>query len=192
VSENDKNQRTCFADDIALLLKQMGIPQDYGEKRNLELQEECRDTIPIGMDIFDREQKMATDAARAWSAMRDSAADDGVELQIVSAFRPVDYQAGIITRKLQSGLCMEDILNSSAAPGFSEHHTGRALDITTPGYEPLEEVFENSPAFRWLLEKAHRFDFSLSYPRNNPHGVAYEPWHWCWTEKTGFSRSQKL
>ena len=24
------------------------------------------------------------------------------------------------------------------------------------------------------------FGFHLSYPRDNPHGIAYEPWHWCW------------
>jgi LAS superfamily LD-carboxypeptidase LdcB len=20
----------------------------------------------------------------------------------------------------------------------------------------------------------------MSYPRDNPHGIVYEPWHWCW------------
>jgi D-alanyl-D-alanine carboxypeptidase len=20
----------------------------------------------------------------------------------------------------------------------------------------------------------------MSYPRGNPHGIVYEPWHWCW------------
>ena len=32
----------------------------------------------------------------------------------------------------------------------------------------------------WLVANAVRFGFALSYPRDNPHGIAYEPWHWCW------------
>ena len=75
---------------------------------------------------------------------------------------------------------MEAILKVSAAPGYSEHHSGCAIDVTTPGYKALEEPFETSPAFKWLSDNAEKFDFSLSYPQNNPHGVAYEPWHWAW------------
>ena len=45
---------------------------------------------------------------------------------------------------------------------------------------PVEEEFERSPAFAWLKRHASRFGFRLSYPRRNRHGMAYEPWHWCW------------
>ncbi|MET0229666.1 MAG: D-alanyl-D-alanine carboxypeptidase family protein, partial [Rhodanobacteraceae bacterium] len=41
-----------------------------------------------------------------------------------------------------------------------------------------------SPAFRWLMRHAKRFGFRLSYPRSNRHGIAYEPWHWCWHPKS--------
>ena len=58
--------------------------------------------------------------------------------------------------------------------------SGRAVDLTTPGYAPVEEEFERSPAFAWLKRHASRFGFRLSYPRRNRHGIAYEPWHWCW------------
>jgi D-alanyl-D-alanine carboxypeptidase len=112
--------------------------------------------------------------------MKDAAAAGGIELQAVSAFRSVEYQAGIISRKLDAGQSMAQILKVSAAPGYSEHHSGRALDISTPGFEPLEEAFENSPAFEWLQESAGDYGFALSFPRNNQHGLAYEPWHWCW------------
>ena len=166
--------------DILNLLSELGITDDYGTTRQLPLQHECRNLVPIGKDVFEREQHMATEAAGAWALMKKAACRDGIELQVVSAFRPVDRQADIIRKKLETGQCIEDILKVTAAPGYSEHHSGRALDITAPGYEPLEEVFENSPAFKWLTDTAHRFGFRLSYPCNNPHGVAYEPWHWCW------------
>jgi len=112
--------------------------------------------------------------------MRHAAATQDIVLQLVSAYRPVDYQVGIVQRKLDAGIDIEDILKVSAAPGFSEHHSGRAVDLSTPGFQVLEEEFEQSPAFSWLTENASSFGFRLSYPRNNPHGVAYEPWHWYW------------
>lgn len=180
MSEKTNDIKTSFADYVTSVCSQLGIPDDYGLQRSLPLQLECAQPVSIGLDVFEREQFMLQGAASAWLAMQAAALLDKVELQVVSAFRPVDYQAGIIRRKLDSGQCIEDILKVSAAPGFSEHHSGRALDITTPGFDVLEEVFEQSPAFAWLQSHASRFDFRLSYPRGNPHGVAYEPWHWYW------------
>jgi len=123
---------------------------------------------------------MLPEAADAWLAMCGKAAEQGIELQPVSAFRSVEHQADIVRRKLDKGLDMEKILEVSAAPGYSEHHSGRALDITTPGFAVLEEEFEQSPACEWLREHAPGFGFSLSFPRGNRHGMAYEPWHWAW------------
>ena len=28
------------------------------------------------------------------------------------------------------------------------------------------------------LRRGDDFDFVMSYPRDNPHGITYEPWHW--------------
>jgi len=78
---------------------------------------------------------------------------------------------------------MNAILAVSAAPSYSEHHSEHAIDITSPGYAALEEEFERSPAFAWLQRRAGEFGFTLSYPRGNRHGIAYEPWHWCWSRR---------
>lgn len=153
-------------------------PPGYGEARGLRRCREPRVLDCVGLDAFGRNQWLAPRAARAWLAMRDAAAREGVELQLVSAFRSVAYQRGLFRRKLARGLTMEEILRVNAAPGFSEHHTGRAIDIGTPGYAPAEEEFERSTAFAWLRRHAARHRFRLSYPRGNPHGIAYEPWHW--------------
>jgi len=141
---------------------------------------EENDLVSIGPDIYERDQRMAPGAANAWRLMVAAAAGDDIPLQAVSAYRSVDYQAGIVRRKLEKGASINEILQVSAAPGYSEHHTGRAIDITTPGFAVLEEEFETSAAFRWLNLHAADFGFSLSFPRGNPHGVAYEPWHWAW------------
>jgi D-alanyl-D-alanine carboxypeptidase len=167
-------------DDPVVLAYSLGVPRDYGRARGLRQVREPRRLASIGRDTQGREQYLAPRAARAWQRMREAAALAGVELEIVSAFRGIEYQLGIIRRKLERGQAMDEILRVSAAPGYSEHHSGRALDITTPGYAALEEEFERSPAFAWLRKNAKLYKFTLSYPRGNRHGIAYEPWHWCW------------
>ena len=73
---------------------------------------------------------------------------------------------------------IEEILKVSAAPGYSQHHTGGAADIASPGSRPLTEDFETSAAFGWLVEHAAEYEFSMTYPRDNAYGFIYEPWHW--------------
>jgi D-alanyl-D-alanine carboxypeptidase len=114
--------------------------------------------------------------------MKAAALDDGETLFIVSAFRSVARQAEIVRGKLRSGASIEEILAVCAPPGYSEHHTGRAVDLSTPGVRPLEIEFADSSAFRWLRRNAGRFAFELSYPKKNPYGYQYEPWHWCHRE----------
>jgi LAS superfamily LD-carboxypeptidase LdcB len=111
--------------------------------------------------------------------MRQAAAADGVELGIVSAFRSVAYQRSIVARKLAAGRTLAAILRSSAYPGHSEHHTGRAVDIGGGG-RPLTGIFALTRQYRWLLSHAREFGFRLSYSRRNPAGVIFEPWHWCY------------
>jgi D-alanyl-D-alanine carboxypeptidase len=161
----------------------LGIPRDYGTSRALRRVREPRQLASIGRDTQGRPQWLVPRAARAWMRMVEAAAREGVVLQVVSAFRSAEYQLGIVQRKLERGVPIEEILRVSAAPGYSEHHSGRALDVTTPGPAALEEEFERSAAFAWLSANARRFGFRLSYPRGNRHGIAYEPWHWCWHEK---------
>jgi len=169
-----------FRRRIRALHTALGIPADYAQRHRLPLQREARSLVSVGPDIYGREQRLLAPAARAWQSMVPAAAAAGVELQLVSAYRSVSYQEGILRRKLEQGQVIDDVLQVSAAPGFSEHHSGRAVDVTTPGFPVLEEPFEESAAFAWLGEHAARFGFSMSFPRGNPHGVAYEPWHWAW------------
>jgi len=175
-------KKRLYLHRVSVINRDLEIGRDYLENMSMPLQLEASRLVSIGPDIYQRDQRMIPGAAKAWGAMVESAAADQVVLQAVSAFRSVDYQAGIIRKKLESGQCIQDILCVSAAPGYSEHHTGRAIDVTTPGFAVLEEEFEQSEAFSWLNQHAGRFGFSLSFPRGNPFGVIYEPWHWAWKD----------
>ncbi len=172
-------RQTAYGRRVRTLGVELGIAADYGRQHRLALQPEAARLSSIGPDIFGREQQLIPRAATAWRRMQTTAAADGIQFQAVSAWRSVTYQCEVLRRKLAKGLSMEEILRVSAAPGFSEHHSGRAIDITTPGCAVLEEEFERSVAFRWLELHAQEFSFRLSFPRHNRHQLAYEPWHWC-------------
>jgi D-alanyl-D-alanine carboxypeptidase len=170
---------SAYVERIAQHLQELGIDASYGVLRGLPLCEEPDEVVLVGLDIFGRARHLEAAAAHQWGAMREAATADGIELLLVSAFRSVDYQRAIFDRKLSEGVAIGDILRVNAAPGYSEHHTGRAVDIATRGCPPLTEAFDTTEAFRWLTQHAGRFGFEMTYGRDNPHGIAYEPWHWA-------------
>ncbi|MBD3648265.1 MAG: D-alanyl-D-alanine carboxypeptidase family protein [Pseudomonadales bacterium] len=170
---------TDYQERIRKLHRDLGIPQEFADTCKIPLQAEADETRSIGLDMFGREQFLAPGVCERWFAMRDAAGEDGITLMVVSAWRSVDYQCQLIRSKLDQGRTIDEILTVNAAPGFSEHHTGRALDLNTTDCEPLSEAFENTEAFRWLQKYAERFGFEMSYPKNNPFDIVYEPWHWA-------------
>jgi D-alanyl-D-alanine carboxypeptidase len=173
---------TDYRQTITGLHAGFGIPADYAAKRQLTLCEEARELVSIGPDSLGRDQRLSPKAAAAWQRMQADAENVGVQLLVVSAYRSVEYQCALIQRKLDRGLKIDAILKINAAPGYSEHHTGRAIDITSPDSQPLEVAFETTPAYGWLVKNAGQYGFRLSYPRGNQHGINYEPWHWAFQE----------
>lgn len=161
------------------LHEELGIPADYAAAGGPPSFDEAQELIEVGPNLVGRMQRLTPEAARQWAAMQAAAAADGITLLIVSGYRSIDYQARLIRKKLNAGQSLSEILEVNAAPGHSEHHTGRAIDIASPGSRPLTEEFERSEAFAWLGEHAGGFGFVMSYPRGNPAGFIYEPWHWA-------------
>ncbi|MEL7298274.1 MAG: M15 family metallopeptidase [Pseudomonadota bacterium] len=160
-------------------LASLGIDAEYVTARGLPVFDEATTLVSAGPNVVGNEQQLEPVTAGQWVGMRQAAAADGIDLLLVSGFRSVDYQAGLIQRKLDAGQAIGEILKTLAPPGCSEHHTGRAVDIATPGYPPLTAAFEESDAFAWLQKNAQKHGFSMSYPKNNAYGYIYEPWHWC-------------
>ena len=165
---------------IVDLHQRLGIPADYAARTGLVQQRSPDDLVDIGVDVFDRPQRLRMEAANAWMGLVEAASLDGVTVQLVSAYRSLEYQVDLIQRKVEAGESIGEILTHIAAPGYSEHQGGCAVDVTSPGIESLTEFFEETQAFRWLVASAADYRFVLSYPRSNPYGVIYEPWHWCY------------
>ncbi len=160
------------------ILAELGIPEDYGVDPELRLYAEATELEDVGPNIIGRMQRLTPTTAAAWRAMQIAADAAGIELVLVSGFRAIIYQADLIRAKLEAGQQIAAILKVNVAPGYSQHHTGDAVDIATPGFKPLLEEFEESPAFAWLRDNAAQYGFTLSYPRENTEGISYEPWHW--------------
>ncbi len=105
----------------------------------------------------------------------------GVSLVPLSGFRSVKEQESVFFEvKQQRAQTVSERADVSAPPGHSEHHTGYAIDIGD-GAVPstnLSPDFENTASFKWLEANAVKYSFELSFPKGNPQGVTYEPWHW--------------
>ena len=170
-----------YIDRIRSIHHELGIPEDYETRYRLWMQPEAAeaDLVNAGKDVFQRDQFLLPEVDKRWKVMRKAAQRDFVEISLVSCFRSVDYQKTLIENKLAKGQSIEEILHISAAPGHSEHHTGRAMDLSTSGCEHLTEEFEETVAFQWLLNNGERYGFRMSYPKDNASGIAYEPWHWA-------------
>ncbi|WAS06085.1 M15 family metallopeptidase [Gloeomargaritales cyanobacterium VI4D9] len=125
--------------------------------------------------------KLHRDAAQAFLAMQSAARAEGVILVPLSGFRSRQQQEELFYGvKAERGQQVAERAKVSAPPGYSEHHTGYALDVGD-GQQPgthLHESFEQTAAFAWLQKRAAQFHFELSFPRHNPQGISYEPWHW--------------
>jgi zinc D-Ala-D-Ala carboxypeptidase len=125
--------------------------------------------------------KLREAAANKFIEMQNAARRDGIILTPISAFRSKEEQNKLFFEiKEQRGQIVTQRAEVSAPPGYSEHHTGYAIDIGD-GNVPatnLNTDFENTQAFQWLAQNASNYSFELSFPENNPQGVIYEPWHW--------------
>jgi D-alanyl-D-alanine carboxypeptidase len=168
---------------LAALHRELGIPATYASERRLTPCPEVGldSLLEVGISDEGRAIRLIRPAAESWGLMRHAAMRNDIELFALSGFRSIARQTEIFRAKLASGNQVNQILRYVAAPGFSEHHTGRALDIGTPEHTELDEEFAGTAAFAWLNAHASEFEFTLSYPRGNPHGIGFEPWHWCWS-----------
>ncbi|WAL59464.1 D-alanyl-D-alanine carboxypeptidase family protein [Thermocoleostomius sinensis A174] len=120
-------------------------------------------------------------AAEKFLDMMAAAKAEGVEIVPLSGFRSIDEQEGVFFDvKAERGQEATKRAEVSAPPGYSEHHTGYAIDVGDRYYPDadLRESFENTPAFKWLQSNAGYYSFELSFPKGNAQNVSYEPWHW--------------
>jgi len=146
------------------------------------------------------------EALEPYLALKAAAANEGIELQIVSGFRDFAAQARIWNAKyrgerplydeagrvrdhahLDASQLIAGILCWSALPGASRHHWGTDLDVIDRaampenyGYRLLPQEYEPGGVFHrlhvWLDKNIARFGFFRPYAEYQG-GVYPEPWH---------------
>ena len=122
-------------------------------------------------------QKVAATAI-AKLAKSMSAAGRG-KLYLNSGYRSYSTQAAVHAADV-AALGVEKGERLAARPGFSEHQTGLAVDVSAPGQScVIQKCFGGTKAGRWIRYNAWKYGFIVRYPdgQTNKTGYQYEPWH---------------
>ncbi|MBR4068124.1 MAG: peptidoglycan-binding protein [Clostridia bacterium] len=156
------------------------LPEDY-HPADLVL---LRNTLPEDVvHVKGSEIEGDRTAAAALEAMFRAAVADGVgDWQISAGYRSIVYQKKLFDNKVaeyrQQGMSGDKARsatrNTVADPGTSEHHTGLAFDITTPG-----KSFAGTPQQKWLHEHCWEYGFIIRYQEGKEDitGFVAECWH---------------
>ncbi len=121
-------------------------------------------------------------AYKAYLQLKADLAAEGVYIDLDSAYRSIEAQQEIADRFTEK--YGEDyVAKYVAVPGYSEHHTGLALDLylNVDG----EDVYYNEDLVKYpeiwarVHEKLADHGFILRYIEGKEHitGYSYEPWH---------------
>ena len=99
-------------------------------------------------------------------------------MQVNSAYRSRDDQISIYNQYTES--YGADYAKAYVAnPGFSEHHTGLAMDLNINRNGAISYV-ESDEGAAWFRENAGNYGFILRYPSDKVYmtGINYESWHY--------------
>lgn len=102
-------------------------------------------------------QPVEKNTGNAYAVMQAAAAANGVGIRINDGFRTPQQQQYFYSCYVN---CNCNSCNLAAAPGYSNHQSGTALDLNTA----------NGSVLNWLNNNAGRFGFRRTVPS--------EPWHW--------------
>lgn len=163
--ENIITETDTSKNELMLVNKYHYLTEDYNP--NVE-------SISVMYAYSDNE--LREEALNAYIKMWKSANIDGVTLIAASSYRTYEEQKGLWNSR--AIINKKEADSSTARAGFSEHQTGLAIDILT--YNATLSNFEETDAFKWLKDNAHKYGFILRYPKDKEDitGYEYESWHY--------------
>ncbi|MDO4797065.1 MAG: M15 family metallopeptidase [Coriobacteriales bacterium] len=171
--EQGTEQKQATIDYMALVNKQNKLPDGW---------EEALDLVEEKSLLYEDPVKVERKAYEAYQALKEDLAKDGVSVELDSCYRSVAHQQEVMD-EFTKEKGAEYAQTHVATPGYSEHHTGLALDLflVIDG----EKVYENDEMMKYpeVWEKVHAkladHGFILRYleGKDDITGYAYEPWH---------------
>ena len=165
-------------DYLALVNKLNPLPDGW---------EDALETVTITNSVGD-EVEVEAKAYDAYLALKqDLEENDGIYIELDSARRSIKAQQEIMDRFIEK-YGLEYATKTVAAPGYSEHHTGLALDLyfRLKGEDgEFTDVYYNEDMVQYpeIWDKIHArladHGFILRYLKGREHltGYGYEPWH---------------
>ena len=154
-TEYIENEKPLYINNLLVVNKEFGIPKDFAK----ELTQEVKD---------------------AFNKMKEDAKKEGIIINIRSGYRSYETQKMLYDNYVaRDGI--EKASRYSAKPGYSEHQTGLAIDITTEDtITSIGDWFNNTKQAEWLYNNAYKYGFILRYPQNKEHitGYKFESWHY--------------
>lgn len=118
----------------------------------------------------------------------------GHPLVLISAYRSIEEQQANFDHQVNyimtaRGISQEEATaatkESISEPGYSEHHTGLAVDVVDQSWldsnppSVLEASFGETDAGKWLAANCQQYGFIIRYPEGKEAitKISYEPWH---------------
>jgi len=172
------------------------------------------DFVPVAGKYTDGDPYVLhQDTYAAFKKMHAAAAQDGVQLVMVSATRNFARQKQIWEAKWNGQRLLEGkekadvvypdpadraraILRYSSMPGTSRHHWGTDIDLNALTNRHFEQG-EGKKVYDWLQANAAAFGFCQPYtPKGDarPNGYEEERWHWSYlplaTQLTDYAATQ--
>ena len=145
----------------------------------------------------DNEQEIDARIEDNWKDLKEAASEAGYNLFLASGYRSVERQESNFNQTIQEnmdeGLTEEEATEKAkeylTEPGYSEHHTGLALDIVGDEWimegNGLVPEYDTQDSQEWLMEHMTDYGFILRYPENKEDltGILYESWHFRYVGK---------
>ncbi|MBQ7598000.1 MAG: M15 family metallopeptidase [Clostridia bacterium] len=173
-------------DYLVLVNKQSKLPDDW---ESVVVLEDAQNTLPEDIALNEDNDYLATDvfkvetkALEAFRALQEDCAKDGITILLDSTYRSVARQQELwaeFAEEYGEDYCKKYV----AVPGYSEHHTGLAIDICVIKDGRIindnDEMIAERELFAKIHEKLADHGFILRYPegRDDSTGYSYEPWH---------------
>ena len=164
-------------DYLVLVNKENEIPKDYTfEKHTLNCGEIIDERI---YDDFD--------------AMMGDLNSAGHDYEILSCYRSKEDQENAfivqVQKYIDDGMSDEDARKKTKEtimePGFSEHETGLAADLTGEDQGTSDDFDDKNETIVWLHKNCVKYGFILRYPKDKESitGINYEAWHFRYVGK---------
>ncbi len=156
------------------------LEMEYGDEGLAKVNQQYRPNPAVNSQLY-----FDARAIDYLHAMIEAAEDDGINLDVISAYRTNEFQTGNFQRQVNSvkannpGISDEEAREIAATvvakPGTSEHQLGLAVDFNS-----VEDSFRNTRAYKWLVENCTDYGFILRYEeaKQDKTGIIPEPWHY--------------